>query len=171
MRFAYADPPYLGHAKFYADHPEHAKYDTLAAHADLVARLEAEFPEAWALSCTTPNLWDILPLCPRPPRCRVAAWVKPFASFKPGVNPAYTWEPIIFAGGRKRGADENTVRDHHAAVITLRRGLVGAKPESVCWWLFDLLGANADDEFVDLFPGSGAVTRAWESWRMLIGRL
>lgn len=171
MRFAYADPPYLGCAKLYSDHPDHAKWDTVEAHADLIAQLEREYPDGWLLSCTTGNLWDILPVCPRPPRCRVGAWVKPFASFKPGVNPAYTWEPVIFAGGRKRPRTELTVRDHHAANIALRRGLVGAKPESVAFWLFDLLGMLPDDELIDLFPGTGSIMRAWEMWRQGVGRM
>lgn len=28
-------------------------------------------------------------------------------------------------------------------------------------WVFDLLGALPGDEFVDVFPGSGGVGRAW----------
>jgi hypothetical protein len=40
------------------------------------------------------------------------------------------------------------------------------KPEQFCFWLFnDLLGVRDDDELVDLFPGSGAVGRARDSWR------
>jgi hypothetical protein len=39
------------------------------------------------------------------------------------------------------------------------------KPQEFCWWLFDLLGVKPDDDFVDLFHGSGAVKRAWESYR------
>jgi hypothetical protein len=31
--------------------------------------------------------------------------------------------------------------------------------------MFDLLGLGPDDDLVDLFPGSGAVSEAWESWR------
>jgi hypothetical protein len=49
--------------------------------------------------------------------------------------------------------------------MTMRRGFVGAKPEAVCHWAFEVVGADPADEFVDLFPGSGAVGRAWESWR------
>jgi hypothetical protein len=33
------------------------------------------------------------------------------------------------------------------------------------WWVLALLGVRADDEFTDLFPGSGAVGRAYERWR------
>jgi hypothetical protein len=163
MKFAYADPPYLGlAAKFYGDrHPDAAAYDRLETHAALIERLSAEF-DAWALSLHTPTLRDILPLCP--PDTRVAAWTKPFASFKPGVNPAYAWEPVLFRGGRKKTREERTVRDWCAVSITLKRGFCGAKPRDFCWWLFALLGAEPGDEFHDLFPGSGAITEAWEGW-------
>lgn len=155
MRVAYADPPYIGRAHYY---PEKTEVD----HADLVARLVAEFPDGWALSCSSPSLREILPLCPG--GVRIGAWCKPFASFKPGINPAFAWEPVIFAGGRKRERKEETVRDWCAESITLKRGLVGAKPFGFCVWLFGLLGLRPGDEFVDLFPGSGAVTAAWQRY-------
>lgn len=160
MKCAYADPPYLGLAvKFYGDHPEAAIYDTLAGHRDLIARLVTDYSDGWALSCTSGNLHDILPLCPR--EARIGAWVKPFASFKPGVNPGYTWEPLIWCGGRKIGRERATVRDYCATSITLQRGFKGAKPTAFCRWVFDLLGMEPTDEFHDLFPGSGAVGKAW----------
>lgn len=162
MKAAYADPPYLGMARLYADrHPDALIWDDPDTHAALVARLSDEF-EAWALSLHTPSLPTILPLCPQD--VRVGAWVKPFASFKPGVNPAYAWEPVIFRGGRKGRKGEPTVRDWCAANITMRRGFPGAKPEALAFWVFDFLGLQAGDDFTDMFPGSGAVTRAWESY-------
>lgn len=163
MRFAYADPPYLGYAKFYADrHPEAMIWDEPATHAALIDRLCADYRDGWALSLTTGNLKDILPMCP--PDCRVGAWVKPFASFKPGVNPAYAWEPVIFRGGRKHDRADETTRDWVAESITLQRGLTGAKPRGFCRWVFALLNAQRGDTFDDLFPGSGAVTAAWQEW-------
>lgn len=39
--------------------------------------------------------------------------------------------------------------------------VVGAKPAVFIRWIFDLLGALPGDEFVDVFPGSGGVSRAW----------
>lgn len=152
MRFAYADPPYPGQAR------KHYKSDEVD-HEALVARLCSEFPDGWALSTSSPALKSVLLLCPDD--VRIAAWVKPFGIFKPGVNPAYVWEPVIFRGGRKRTRQEPTVRDWVSANITLRKGLVGVKPLAFCQWLFDLLGMRPGDEFVDLFPGSGAVTAAW----------
>lgn len=167
MKFAYADPPYLGCSrKHYGhQHPEADLYDTLEGHRALIERLQTEFPDGWALSCTSGNLREILPLCPL--RVRVAAWVKPFASFKVNVNPAYAWEPVIFAGGRKRGRDSATLRDWVAANITLKKGVSGAKPKEFCFWLFDLLGMEPEDEFHDLFPGSGSVQKAHEAWKQI----
>jgi len=38
--------------------------------------------------------------------------------------------------------------------------VIGAKPAVVCRWIFTLLGAAPGDIPDDLFPGSGAVSRA-----------
>lgn len=153
MRFAYADPPYVGQAKRHYDCPE-------VDHRELVDKLVSEYADGWALSCSSPSLRQLLPMCPE--GVRVGAWVKPFAIFKPNVNPAYAWEPVIYLGGRKRDRKARTVRDWHSANITLRKGLVGAKPPSFCEWVFDLLGALPEDDLIDLYPGTGIVTRTWE---------
>src|SRR6185369_4099678 len=88
--------------------------------------------------------------------------VKPFAIFKPGVNPAYAWEPVIVKVlPRKHVRTDATVRDWVAANVTLQRGVSGAKPDEFCRWLFDAAYLLPDDDFTDLFPGSGAVGRAW----------
>jgi hypothetical protein len=170
MRIAYADPPYFGLCKVYDhDHGDDGRcWDHIGTHALLVERLSDEYPDGWALSLHEPSLRHILPLCPDD--CRVSPWVKPFASFKPGVNPAYAWEPVIWRGGRKRDRTAPTVRDWVACNITLQRGFTGAKPEGFCLWLFDLLGATPDDDFVDLFPGSGAVGDVWEKYCGKAGR-
>lgn len=163
MKFAIADPPYFGlAAKFYGHlHPEAAVYDTLEAHAALIKRLELEY-DGWAMCLHAPSLKDILPLCPRD--ARVLSWVKPFCSFKPGVGVAYAWEPIILGGGRKRSREQETVRDWAAVNITLKKGFSGAKPRDLVWWLLEVLNAQPGDTVEDLFPGSGAVTRAIEDW-------
>jgi hypothetical protein len=57
-------------------------------------------------------------------------------------------------------------RDWLAESITMKRGLTGAKPEKVCRWLFEMVGAEPQDELDDMFPGTGAVTRAWERWKV-----
>lgn len=174
MRFAYADPPYIGQARRHYRHdPRCAEVD----HAALVRSL-TEY-DGWALSLSSPSLEEILHICRREVGenvVRVGGWFKPFAAFKPGVNPGYTWEPVVFMPGpRKRTRTEPTIRDYVLAEdpdavkanITLKRGLAGAKPEPFNLWLFDLLGMTPTDEFADLFPGTGAVTQSWEKWRTM----
>jgi hypothetical protein len=165
MRFGYADPPYLGVAKKrYPEHPESWVYDTVEGHAELIGGLVAGFPDGWAYSLSARSLPQLLPLCPTD--VHVMAWVKPWTSFRKNVNPAWAWEPVIVHGGRPRGSKVPTVRDWLSANAphVNGKGFTGRKPESFCYWLFEVLGAQPDDEFVDLFPGSGAVGIAWEAW-------
>lgn len=161
MRFAYADPPYLGQGKkHYSDHPEAEIWDGLKAHRELIDSLR-EY-DGWVLSASASSLTEILPLCPY--NARVLAWVKPFAAFKKNVNPSYAWEPLIVHGGRRRTDDQGYMRDWVAEPITLRKGLTGAKPKRVCFYIFDALNAQPGDELVDLFPGTGIVTEAWTEY-------
>jgi hypothetical protein len=163
MRFAYADPPYLGCGSLYSrNHPDALAWNDPATHAALIKQLCADYPDGWAVSCSTPSLRTLLPMCP--PDVRIGSWTKPFCSFKPGVPVAYAWEPVVFRGGRRRGRDQPTVRDWVSCNITLKKGLTGVKPSAVCLWIFDLLGADPSDELVDLFPGSGAVGAAWAQY-------
>lgn len=164
MKFAYADPPYIGQAKkFYSDDPNCAEVD----HQELISRLCRDY-DAWALSLSSNTLKFILSLCPDD--VRIGAWVKPFCSFKKGVNPAYAWEPVIFWGSRKRESDEHFARDFISAMPPVFQGnaeskVAGQKPMAFCFWLFGLLGALPGDEFFDLYPGSGAVTKAWVKYQ------
>jgi hypothetical protein len=165
MRFAYADPPYLGCCKLYKHyHPDGKCWDEIATHHDLITHLVNAFPDGWALSATSVSLRSLLPLCPED--VRVAAWAKSFCAFKKGVRPAYAWEPVIFWRGRNpnagyrhlpplKGGVQVTPKDFIVEPITLRKGLTGAKPDRVCHWILDLLGFQADDSCVDLFPGTG----------------
>lgn len=158
---AFADPPYPGQAKkHYADHPDYAGE---VDHAQLIERLERDYPDGWALSTSSPALRDILPLCP--PEVRVMAWVKPFCAFKRNVRVAYAWEPVLVRVAERLPGAEPT-RDFIAESITMKRGLTGVKPERFCHWLFAAMGLRPTDQLDDLFPGSGAVARAWERWQM-----
>lgn len=161
MKIGYADPPYWTpfSKRLYADDERGNEVD----HPALIRELELNFPDGWALSASSSSLRVLLPLCPDD--CRVAAWVKTFAIYRPGVNPGYCWEPVIFRGGRQhaktRGRGTPTVRDwvsHHAEVGIFP----GCKPPEFCAWLFRLLGLRPGDDLVDLFPGSGTVSGAWE---------
>ena len=159
MKIIYADPPYIGQAKKHYSHdPKCAEVD----HNELLGQL-IKF-DGWALSCSSVSLKRILCMPNCPENVRIGAWVKPFASFKPGVNPAYAWEPVLFMPARKRGREVATVRDWVSANITMMKGLSGVKPDLFSNWIFDILGMTAEDEFIDMFPGSGAVLRAHTAW-------
>lgn len=168
MRVAYADPPYPGCAHLYKDHPDYAGE---VDHYELAEKLLAY--DGWLLHTSSTALADVLWYIDGAhlehevePSHRIMAWVKPFAAFKKNVSVAYAWEPVIVKACRKPVVTPAMVmRDWISEPIALQRGLTGAKPEAVCRWAFHVLGMEPDDELVDLFPGTGAVTDAWERWR------
>lgn len=160
MRIAYADPPYPGCAHLYKEHEDYAGE---VDHRELIERLESEF-DGWVLHTSSVALPQIAPLIPTD--ARLMAWVKPFAAFKRNVSVAYAWEPVIVKAARKPVVSKRIVmRDWVDCPITMKRGLTGAKPEKVCHWAFEMLGARPDDDLFDLFPGTAAVTKAWETWK------
>lgn len=161
-RLAYADPPYPGKARLYRAHPDFAGE---VDHAELIRRLCSY--DGWALSTSAAALPAVLALCPR--GVRVAAWhrgERPARSY----YPLSAWEPVIYLGGRAAepsGVDERRVDSlvHGVAPMTTLPGrVVGAKPAAFSRWVFDLLGARPIDTLDDLFPGSGAVARAWSAF-------
>ncbi len=172
MRFAYADPPYLGQGRKLYQAPE---WDRPERHRDLIDSMVVDFPDGWALSLSTPSLRTILPMCPED--VRIASWVKTFCAFKKGVRPCYSWEPVIFWHGRnpplvahpppEKGGKQTTPKDFVitdvepvlAEPITLKKGLTGAKPERFCKWVLDLLNYQPGDTLIDLFPGTGIMGR------------
>lgn len=163
MRLGYTDPPYIGCAHLYKDH---ADYAGEVDHAALIHRLESEF-DGWVLhaSATKESMAILAPLVANTD-ARWCSWVKSFAAFKRNVSVAYAWEPVLIKAARKLVVSKRQInRDWINESITLKRGLTGAKPEAVCHWAFELLGALPEDDLIDLFPGSGAVSRAWGTWR------
>ena len=164
MKIGYADPPYPGQAKrHYGDHPDYAGE---VDHRQLLARLDSEY-DGWILHTSSTALTHVLYWASElgVGGYRVAAWVKPFAAFKANVPVAYAWEPVLVKAARTPEVSGRLVmRDWIAESITVRRGLVGVKPAAVCRWLFEIVGAEPGDELDDMFPGSGAVGRAWRSW-------
>jgi hypothetical protein len=163
LRLAYADPPYPGKAWLYRDHPDYAGE---VDHAALIARLASY--DGWALSTSAAALPAVLALCP--PGVRVAAWHRGERP-TPSRWPLSAWEPVIYHGGRQMtpagGLGSRRVDSlvHGVSPLTTLPGRVnGAKPAAFCRWVFDLLGAAPGDTLDDLFPGSGAITRAWHAF-------
>lgn len=169
-RIAYADPPYPGRsARYYGDHPDFAGE---VDHATLVASLAAEY-DAWALSTAADSLQDVLAVCP--PGVRVAAWVRGARPHRDALGPVSSWEPVIYGGqvlSRRGGLVDGSPADRRIDSLVLGvtarttdpHRVIGAKPAGFCAWLFRLLDARPGDELVDVFPGSGGVARAWETY-------
>jgi hypothetical protein len=167
VRFAYADPPYIGQSKrHYADHPDYAgEVDQFA----LIDRLESEYPDGWALSCGMRDLRALLPHCPE--KTRVLSWAKPNASFlaypnAPNARLFYAWEPVLFRLPCRRPT-ARVMADWLVASRVQKNasGTRGSKPREFCFWLFDAFGITDADTLDDLFPGSGAVTQYLDEWR------
>lgn len=179
LKLAYADPPYPGLSRrYYGDHPDYAGE---VDHAQLIAQL-TEF-DGWALSTSARSLQAVLALCP--PDVQIAAWHRG-ARHTASKRPVSAWEPVIYWGGRPdlSGADSATPGQRDGSATAQRRTdslvypakprltdpnrVTGAKPAAFSRWVFDLLGATAGDQFTDLFPGSGAVGRAWETFTTVL---
>jgi len=148
--FAYADPPYPGFARKLYRRRE-------VNHEALISSLEYSDYAGWALSTSARGLKEILPLCPE--RARICAWVKPIGVSSKTRGLHNTWEPVIVVPGR---ALQPGVRDWLSAQPARRGGtLPGRKPLAFCAWLFRILGMLPGDELVDIFPGTGIVSRSW----------
>lgn len=166
LTFGFADPPYPGQsARHYG---QHADFAGEVDHAALVERLMDEYPDGWLLCSgaqTIPELAQLLPS-----GTRTLAWCKPMTPYKPGVSVQHGWEPVFMWGGRRRGRDALMLRDWFVCSPVAWRAhgnggadaVIGMKPDDLCQWLFQCLGARPGDDVVDLFPGSGAVAKAWE---------
>jgi hypothetical protein len=165
VKIAYADPPYPGQsAKHYGDHPDYAGE---VDHRRLLREMDKEF-DGWLLHTSSVALPTILhhTMHLHLTGFRVMAWVKPFAAFKRNVPVAYSWEPVLVKPCRKPTVTGRIVmRDWISEPITMKRGLSGAKPEAVCRWAFEVLGMEPGDTLDDLYPGTGAVGKAWDRWR------
>jgi hypothetical protein len=167
LRFAYADPPYPGRARYY---PERREVD----EAELVRRLRRDYPDGWALSTSADALLSVWPLCPE---ARLCVWVRAPRVVR-SCRAAGAFEALLVAGGRPRLVPvAEDLRDalvvhggEPPALVYAGRhrafpgAIVGMKPPAFCEWMFRLLGALPGDTLDDLYPGSGAVTEAWRRY-------
>lgn len=169
MKFAYADPPYYKQGKrLYGDlHPEAAVWDAKQAHIDLVQDLCEQYPDGWALSCNPADLRWLLPACPE--TVRVCAWAKTFHQIRPLCTNQYAWEAVLLYGGRSVPKRKPMVRDWLACARSMRKGLVGAKPDEFNVWVLDLLGFNPDEDTItELFPGTRGMDKVLQTYEMIL---
>ena len=120
----YADPPYIGCAHLYKDHPDFAGE---VDHVALIERLESEF-DGWVLHASaTPSSMAILAPLVEKTDARWCGWMKGFAAFKANVTRAWAWEPVIFSfvRARPRTREQPTWRDFVSEPIAMRRGFPG----------------------------------------------
>lgn len=159
LTFGYADPPYPGKADYYTGQPTYAGE---VDHRELIDRLTAEYPDGWALSTSAEALRDVLPMCPA--GIRVASWHRRVRYVR-AVRPLSAWEPLIVYRGRPYGTQKTQdVLDrltYEGRYDSYPGALIGMKPPEFAVWLFRQLNACQGDAIEDLFPGSGAIGRAW----------
>lgn len=181
MRFAIADPPYppevrrridrrpgrnprvtsrsratrwyAGHAD---NHPDAADWDSPATHQALLAHLVRDF-DGWAIATSADGLpaYGLLP-----PSAKLMVWQ--IANAMPtSARVASTFEFVIVSTPLDRMARGplGQVPDILRAAAP-RRGFAGSKPSEWTRWVLDAMGCGSDDELVDIFLGSGAVTEA-----------
>lgn len=167
IHFGFMDPPYPGLAdRYYSDDERCAEVD----HEQLIADARDRFPDAWALCSSSDALEDLMVLCRKvlgPRQVRVAVWNKgPRSGVSWRARDAY--EIVIIYGGRPFRLEPLDKLENVLSWGGRQHGhpdaLVGMKPAAFCEWVFRQVGALAGDYMTDVFPGSGAVMRAWREF-------
>lgn len=165
MKFAYADPPYLGMGKkmYGLLHDEAEIWDHKNSHLKLIADLQVNYPDGWALSCNPKDLAWVLPACPDD--IRIASWCKTYHQIRP-TSTQFAWEPVVFRT-RKKMPKRLMVRDWISGPNNRTKGTPGAKPHYFNRWILDLLCFDHEtDTLDDLFPGSGGMALALNEGKM-----
>lgn len=158
MKFAYADPPYYGQGKklYGSLHPEAHLWDNKQNHINLINQMDNDF-NGWAMSCNPADLHWILN---GRSDIRVCAWTKTFHQIRPLASVQYAWEPVLICNPRKVKNRKPMVRDWMSCARSMRKGLVGAKPDTFNVWILDLLGFDPkQDTITELFPGTNGMSR------------
>jgi hypothetical protein len=181
MKFAIADPPYLGRAvRYYGEggrggrnrkqadkHPEAFIWDNPKTHQDLAKNLMRDF-DGFAIAMSVHSLSTYLQVLETDSEngIRVGVWHRPNA-VPSGSRVTNYWEPVIFKipkcrKGRFKGPHTNDVLTCNIS----QNGFIGSKPIEWTHWVLDVLGVTEDDEVHDLFHGSGAVADALKIQRL-----
>lgn len=176
MKFAIADPPYLGRAvRWYGvggcgvgygqgqadQHPEAAVWDLPQTHIQLVEDLQRDY-DGWAIAMSVHSLSVYLSAVETDSRngIRVGVWHKP-AAVTSGSRVTNCWEPVLFKIPQdRRGWKSGTASRDVFTFNPPKSGFMGAKPKEWVQWVVEVLGVTEQDSVEDLFYGSGAVTQA-----------
>lgn len=142
-------------------HPEADEWDDPARHRRLLEEL-MDTSDGWAIA-TSPD--GIAAYGPLPSACRLMAWVRPNA--QPGAHRLRSlWEPVILyppEGRRSNRGGVGSIPDVLTAPVPRGR-FRGAKPAEWTHWVLAAMTYRPGDSVIDMFPGSGAVTRAIETY-------
>lgn len=184
MRLAIADPPYLGRAALWYGgkgrskqgtagravgrgdlapefHPDAHEWDDPVKHIELMVALEEEF-DGWAVSCSGKTLAPLIGTADRL-GAKLGIWHVTNA-IPDGARVRSVWEAVFYRvpDSRRAVGTGHRVTDVLSAAHP-RSGFVGSKPSAWTHWVLDVLGyVPGEDEVVDVFPGSGAVSRAMD---------
>ena len=183
LKYAIADPPYLGRAvRYYGEggrggrnrkqadnHPEAFIWDKPETHKELAKNLLENY-DGFAIALSVHSLSTYLDVLETESEngIRVGVWHRPNA-VPSGSRIFNNWEPVIFKipkcrKGRFSGP-------HISDVLTcniVKNGFIGSKPKDWVFWCLDVLGATENDLVDDLFHGSGAVAEALTVQRLPI---
>lgn len=180
MKFAIADPPYLGRAhRWYGiggrakgmgkgkadDHPEAYKWDAPEMHLKLAADLMVEY-DGFAIACTPHSLSTYLSIIPTHSEngIKLLSWVKP-ASMPTGSRITQSWEAVIVKVPKERkGRGTGKQMVDYLICRAPRKGFAGSKPIEWTNWVMDAMGVMDGDTVDDLFNGSGSVAAAIERY-------
>ena len=147
-------------------HPAAGEWDRPARHALLLEELMDTY-DGWAIATSLDGLDCYRPL---PPGARTMIWRK-LTSTRGGGRIMNTLEAVIvFTPPPRRSRIDGLgqIADFLQAEPPAKSGFPGAKPPAWTRWVLDALGYDAEADTVDdLFPGSGAVTRALEQGVLL----
>lgn len=181
MKFAIADPPYLGSAyRWYGlngrakghglgradQHPEAELWDKPEKHIELANKLLNEF-DGFAIALTSHSLSTYLSVIKteRENGIRVMSWIKP-ASLPSGSRITQSYEPVIVKIPKDRkGRNSGKQMVDYLIKAAPRKGFAGSKPKEWTIWVMQAMGVRQEDEVIDLFNGSGAVAKAIEEYK------
>ena len=185
LAYCIADPPYLGRAERWygptgcghgdgegraSSHEQAYVFDSPDTHRQLVQTLQNDF-DGWAIAMSVHSLSTYLSIVETDSRngIRVAVWNKPSA-ITSGSRIVNNWEPVLLKIPKSRRGHGKGLTCHDVLTCNPpRNGFIGAKPVEWTLWVMQMLGVQDQDSVLDMFPGSGMVTKAMTVQELELG--